>query len=269
MSEQTHRVLRILIFALRQAGHGLGSIFFIPNPWIGLILWGALFSNLRFGLFALLGLVVGVFVKQLLRVSDVQKVGGGIKGNAFLAAILVAWLTGATSFGIWVQVLVAVFASAVAAVVAAVVAAGILSLFGGGRFPLLVTGYCLVASALFVICPQCTVLSANAMSPWPLLVDVVGWFEAFVRSMGAMVYSPSFFFGSLVCLAILLWSPTAFITGCVAWLGGLPFPGQFKPWATSTSFYPFPIISSFPVWRLGRPFFCLGVSVCWLRLLEE
>src|SRR5512145_204221 len=82
---------------LRQLGYGLGSIFFISNPWIGLILWAALFANPRLGAFGVLGLGVGMACKRLLRLGDAPSQGAGIKANALLSAVATAWLTSAVS----------------------------------------------------------------------------------------------------------------------------------------------------------------------------
>lgn len=226
--------LSLLKYVLRQLGHGLGSVFFIPNPWIGLLLWLALFSNPRFGAFALGGLMVGVCVKRLLRGGEQPSVGGGIKANAMLTSLVVAWLTSAIGIGVWVQIFIAVAASAVASIVTA----GMMSVFGQGRFPVLISGYCLVASSLFVICPNCTVLSANAMAPWVQINDALGWGESFLRSMGGLVYSPSLEFGVLVCLAVGIWSPATLFTGCVAWLAGSVVSLAFQTMGFVFYFFP-------------------------------
>lgn len=202
---------------VRQLGHGLGSVFFISNPWIGLILWVALFANPRFGAFAILGLATGIGCKWLLRLGDSPVQGGGIKANALLSAVAMAWLTSAVSMPLWVQVVAAVLVAGIAAVVSG----AIMAVFEDSRFPAMVTGYCLVASSLFVLCPTCTVRSAAIMAPWPQPHDLSGWLESFVRSMGGLVYSPSLHFGGLVCLAMLLWSRTAFLAGTVAWSSGV------------------------------------------------
>lgn len=203
--------------AVRQLGYGLGSIFFISNPWIGLILWGALFANLRFGMFALLGLGAGFGCKYLLRLGDSPSQGGGIKANALLAAVALAWLTSAVNLPLWVQITLAVLVGGVAAIVTS----AIMAVFDKSRFPVMAAGYCLVASCLFMLCPNCTVLSASTMLPWPQPGDAWGWFESFIRSLGGLVYSPTLAFGGLVCLAMLLWSRTAFLTGLVAWCSGV------------------------------------------------
>lgn len=202
---------------LRQIGYGLGSVFFIPNPWIGLVLWGALFSNPRFGAFALLGLAVGAGCKAMLRLGDGPSLGGGIKANALLVAVASAWLTMGMQLPLWGQVLIAT----VSAAMASVVTAALMAILDKSRFPVMVAGYCVIASCIFVLCPLCTTAAAGLMVPWVQPGGVVEWGEAFLRSMGALVYSPSLPFGILVCLAMFLWSRTALLTGIAAWISGV------------------------------------------------
>ena len=74
-------------------GQSLGSVFFIGRPWLGLLLWGALLSRPALALFALCGLLSGVLVQGVLRVLDEPGLGGGIKANALLTAVVAGWST--------------------------------------------------------------------------------------------------------------------------------------------------------------------------------
>lgn len=201
---------------VRQIGYGLGTVFFIPNPWIGMILWAALFSVPRLGAFALLGLLVGGVCKHFLQPGEPPHLGGGIKTNALLAATAVAWLTTSLGLDIPAQVLIAVLA----AFIAAVITCALMVVLNPAHFPVLVTGYCLVASALFAICPRCTVLAAGTLPVWPAMDGPAGWSETFLWSMGALVYAPSLLFGGLVCLAVVMWSRMTFLAGLAGWVGG-------------------------------------------------
>lgn len=202
---------------VRRFGYGLSTVFFIPNPWLGLIFWAGLFSSPRLGLFALLGLSVGALLKKLLRLDDVVSPGGGIKANSLLTAVATGWLLSAQGMPLWVEFSLAAMAAAMAGLVTATITFAM----PGRRFPVMVAGYCLVASMLFVLCPACTVAAAGLMEPWAAPVGINGWLEAFVRSLGSLVYSPSIPFGLLVCVAFLLWSRAAFLAGLLAWLGGV------------------------------------------------
>lgn len=209
--------LRSLLDPLvRRFGYGLGTVFFIPNPWIGLIFWAALFSSPRLGSFALLGLIVGALLQRLLNLENQSSLGGGVKANALLTAAATAWLVSAQAMPLWAELLLATLAASMSALIAA----ASMVVLGKSRFPAMLIGYCVVAGMLFVLCPQCTVSAASLMEAWAAPVGPTGWLAAFTRSLGSLVYSPSISFGMLVCLAFLLWSRAAFLAGFVGWLSG-------------------------------------------------
>ena len=208
---------RALSSLFSPVGLALGSIFFIHQPWIGLVLWIALLRNPHFAVFALLGLTIGVIIKRMLRIGDAPDLGGGLKANALLAAIMTGWMTGALDLS-WGLRLGLASASAIAA---ALVAAAITRALSKSILPPLIWGYCLVAAMLFSVCPDCTVLAAKAMQPWLQPNDALGWGASFLRSMGSLIYSPEIESGAIVCLAILFWSRTMFISGLVGWIGGV------------------------------------------------
>lgn len=211
------RLRSVLDPLVRRLGYGLGTVFFIPNPWIGLVFWAALFSSLRVGLFALLGLGVGAAVQRFLNLEEQSSLGGGVKANALMTAAATAWLLSAQLLPLWFEILIATSA----ATMSALIAAASISLLVKTRFPAMLLGYCCVAGMLFVLCPQCTVAAASLMEVWYVPLDVNDWLAAFSRSLGALVYSPSIAFGLLVCLAFLLWSRAAFVAGVVGWLSGV------------------------------------------------
>lgn len=192
----------------------LGTIFFIVNPWISLILWVALFQNFRYGLFAVLGVIVASGIDKLLKIKDTQLLGGGLKANALLATVMLAWLTREVQISVGTQVLIAV----VVAIAASMLTAGIIKLLEGTDLPPLVWGYCLVAVMLFAICPTCTT-SANGVTLLPQ--DAIGWVFAFFHSLGILIYGQHYEVGLLVGLAIFLWSRIMFVAGVIGWVSGV------------------------------------------------
>ena len=205
-----------IVSAFSALGLALGSIFFIPRPWIGLVLWLALLRDPRHAAFAVLGLAIGAVMKRSLGISERPGPGGGVKANALLAAIVVGWMTGSLAIPLGQQVLLA----GAAAALAALVAAAVTRLLSKSLVPALLWGYCLVAAMLFTVCPQCTVLSAKAMPAWPQPADALEWTTSFLRAIGSLMYSADPVAGLFVGLAILLWSRTMFICGVVAWASG-------------------------------------------------
>ena len=214
VSTITHRSLTYLGKALSLP---LGTIFFIPHPWISLLLWGALLQNPRYAAFALLGLVIGTSVGKLLRAGDAIKLGGGLKANALLAAVMVAWLTSVTELSIEAQLSIA----AAASIASAILSAAIMHLLKDTLLPSLVWGYSIIAIMLFSLCSTCTLSASSMMPTLPMPDDAISWGETFVRSLGYLIYSPSYEAGFLMGFAILLWSRILFLTGLVGWLSGV------------------------------------------------
>lgn len=194
----------------------LGSIFFIPQSWVSAILWLALIQNPRYAAFAVMGIVIGASIEKVFMATDEPCLGGGLKANALLATVMVAWLTGAAGVPLGAQLAIAAVAAAAASIIAAV----IIRVLRGTNLPALVWGYCVVASMLFAVCPNCTELAIGAMPAIPIPEDANGWLAAFIRSMGSLIYLPSFEAGLLVAFSIILWSRIMFFSGAVGWISG-------------------------------------------------
>ncbi len=194
----------------------LGTIFFIPVPGFAILLWAALVFEPRYAGFALVGLSIGGVFGYALRIRDKPHLGGGLKANALLAALMVAWITGHAGLPLAVQIGLAIFSAASAAIVAA----AIMRVLRNTPLPSLVWGYCVVASILCCTLPSWTAMAENAMEPWPLPAGPIEWSLIFVRSLGSLLHSPSIAAGLVVGLAILLWSRTMLLTGLVGWLSG-------------------------------------------------
>jgi murein DD-endopeptidase MepM/ murein hydrolase activator NlpD len=199
------------------SGIALGSIFLIPIAWIGAILWFAVALNLRTAAFAVLGLAVAHGIGNALKISDVPQVGGGLKANALLTSIAVAWLTAGTDISVQGQVGLAI----VSAAATCILAAAIIHALSETALPSLVWAYCIVASALFVFFPDWTTIAAAA-TDWPAdPVDTADWFSVFFASLGSIIFAPRIEVGVVVCIAILVWSRTIFVTGTIGWLSGV------------------------------------------------
>ncbi len=63
---------------LASVGHTFGGIFFIPQPWPGLVLALALVSELQNLAFALAGLSLGALANRLLGFVEEPGAGGGV-----------------------------------------------------------------------------------------------------------------------------------------------------------------------------------------------
>ena len=194
----------------------LGTIFFIPVPRFAILLWAAIILEPRYAGFALVGLSIGGGIGRALGVSDQPHLGGGLKANALLAALMVAWITGHAGLPLAVQIGLAIFSAAGAAIVAA----AIMRMLSNTPLPSLVWGYCVVSGILCCTLPSWAVLAANAMAPWPTPSSPIDWLMTLVRSLGSLLYSPSIAAGLVVGIAILLWSRVMLLAGLVGWLSG-------------------------------------------------
>ena len=194
----------------------LGTIFFIPAPRFAILLWAAIVLEPRYAGFALVGLSIGGGIGSALGVSDQPHLGGGLKANALLAALMVAWITGHAGLPLAVQIGLAIFSAAGAAIVAA----AIMRMLSNTPLPSLVWGYCVVSGILCCTLPSWAVLAANAMAPWPTPSSPIDWLMTLVRSLGSLLYSPSIAAGLVVGIAILLWSRVMLLAGLVGWLSG-------------------------------------------------
>jgi murein DD-endopeptidase MepM/ murein hydrolase activator NlpD len=199
------------------SGAALGSIFLIPAAWIGAILWFSFVLNLRAAVFALLALGIAYGIGRALKIADEPHLGGGLKANALLTAVAVAWLLAGTEISVQGQVGLVIASAAVTCILAA----AIIHALGETNLPSLVWAYCAVASALFVLFPEWTATAAAATSWPPLPTDAIDWIRAFLASLGSILYAPKAAVGIVVCVAILLWSRTLFVTGTIGWLSGV------------------------------------------------
>lgn len=218
-------------------GADLATIFFVPLPWFGVVLWAAIAQNdPRYAAFGLLGLGAGFFVARVLGVADIPMLGGGIKANALLTALAAGWLTIPVPMALQAKILVATVSALAAGVITAALIRALVrserrrfrpyragngcSEEGGYGMPSLASGYCVVAGAMFVLFPAWTSIAVSVTPAWTIPVDLVSWLVAFLRSLGSLLFSPTVEVGVMVAGALLLWSRTLFVTGTVGWICG-------------------------------------------------
>lgn len=179
-------------------------------------MWAAFLFNPRLAAFAILGIAIGIGVGKILKIGDVLRIGGGLKANALLAAVMVAWFTQSIEISLQAQLAIATASAATASILTA----AIIRLLDKTKLPSLVWGFCIVAGLLFSVCPACTELASKAIQATPAPGDAIDWVPAFFSSLGSFIFSPTYEAGLLVGFAILLWSRIMFVTGAVGWLCG-------------------------------------------------
>ncbi|MFZ5791046.1 MAG: urea transporter [Pseudomonadota bacterium] len=198
-------------------GPALGGAFLIPHAWIGAILWLAVFQDLHHAAFALLGVALAEGIGRACRISDMSPVDGSLKANAVLAAIAVAWLTEPIGVSMNVQIVIA----AVSAVSATIATAALMRTLAATNLPSLLLGYCAVAAMLFAIFPDWTYRAATLVEWPPVPVELLGWADMFLRTLGALLFQPTPEVGLVLAAVILLWSRVAFVAGVVGWIVGV------------------------------------------------
>ena len=180
--------------------------------------------------------------------------GGGLKANALLTGVAVAWLTSGTLLTLPIELAIA----ATAAAMATILAIAIERTLSETILPTLVWAYCLVAATLFSLFPVWTELSVNIMTPWPVPYDLFGFGTIFLRSLGSLLFVPDVVAGVVVGIAILLWSRTMFITGVVGWISGVVAAIAFQKLGLNYYWPPVSYNFFFAGMALGSAFFLPG-----------
>lgn len=202
---------------LRFLSLALGNPFLIKSAWISALLWLALLRDLRFPIFAVIGLVMADGVAWALGTGEKVKREGKLRANAIFASIAVAWLTTASNASPGVQLAVEIAAAIAASLVAAAFVRGLRDTV----LPPLGWGFYIVAGVLFTLFSDWTQTALTATLDWPPPHDARTWIESFFRSLGMLLFLPKAEVGLLVALAILLWSRLMLLTGIIGWICGV------------------------------------------------
>lgn len=202
---------------LRFLSQALGVPFFIKSPWISGLFWLAILRDVRFPIFAIMGLAVAEAVSWALGISEPIKRAGILRSNAIFASIAVAWLTTASGASLELQVAVEIAAAIAAALIAAAFVRGLRDTI----LPPLGWGFYLVGGVLFTLFSIWTHTAVAATVHWPAPHDPLSWIESFFRSLGMLFFLPRIEVGAIVALAILLWSRLMFLTGLIGWICGV------------------------------------------------
>ncbi len=202
---------------LRFISLALGSTFMVKSPLISVLFWLAIFRDVRFPIFAVIGLGIADGVAWALGVSEAVKRSGALRNNAIFASIAVAWLTTASGRPLEVQLAIEVGAAIAASLIAAAFERGLRDTI----LPPLGWGFYLVAGVLFTLFSTWTQSALQATVDWPRPFDAVSWLESFFRSLGMMLFLPKVEIGVIVFIAILLWSRLMLLSGIIGWICGV------------------------------------------------
>lgn len=202
---------------LRFISLALGNTFLVKSPWISALFWVAIVRDVRFPLFAMIGLAVADGIAWALGVDEEIKRSGALRNNAIFASLAVAWLMTASGRPLEVQLAIEVCAAAGASIIAAAFVRGLRDTI----LPPLGWGFYIVAGVLFALFSAWTQSAFVATVDWPRPNDAVSWIESFFRSLGMMLFLPKVEVGVLVFVAVLLWSRLMVLSGAIGWLCGV------------------------------------------------
>lgn len=202
---------------LRLISLALGNSFLIRSAWISALLWAALARDLRYPIFAIVGIIVADIVGWGLGLGESARREGTLRNNAIFASLAVAWLTTASGADLQTLLLIEV----AAATAATLIAAAVVRVLQGTILPPLGWGFYLVAGVLFTLFSAWTQSAFAVTVVWPLPVSVLDWIESFLRSLGMLLFLPKIEVGIVVAIAIILWSRLMFLTGMVGWICGI------------------------------------------------
>lgn len=205
------------MIGLRFVSLALGWTFLVKSPWISALFWVAIFRDVRFPLFALIGLAIADAVAWALGVDEETKRAGALRNNAIFASLAVAWLMTASGRPLEVQLAIEVCAAAGASLIGAAFVRGLRDTI----LPPLGWGFYIIAGVLFALFTTWTQSALVATVDWPRPNDVLSWIQSFCRSLGMMLFLPKVEVGVLVFVAILLWSRLMLLSGTIGWICGV------------------------------------------------
>lgn len=202
---------------LRLISLALGNSFLIRSGWISALLWAAIARDLRYPIFALVGIVVADIIGWALGLGEAARREGTLRNNAIYASLAVAWLTTASGADLKTLILIEV----AAATAATLIAAAVVRVLQDSILPPLGWGFYIAAGVLFTLFSAWTQSAFEATVMWPRPVGVLDWIESFLRSLGMLLFLPKIEVGVIVAAAIILWSRLMFLTGMVGWICGV------------------------------------------------
>lgn len=202
---------------LRLISLAFGNSFLIRSAWVSALLWAAIFRDIRFPIFAFLGIIVADIVAWGLGLGESARREGTLRNNAIFASLAVAWLTTASGSDLQTQIAIELAAAAAAAVIAA----AFVRVLRDTILPPLGWGFYLVAGVLFTLFALWTQSAFQATVIWPRPQAPLDWLESFLRSLGMLLFLPKIEVGAIVAVAIILWSRLMFLTGTVGWICGV------------------------------------------------
>lgn len=194
------------------------SIFLCGSWWTGALLCATLLLSPRHFVFAVTATLIGGGLAKLLHLPAAMRKDGTLLYNVFLSALAVAWITRNTTLPP-----VAIYGMLVIATVYTLLLSAALWHWFPLRagLPPLSVAFVITFGTLLTFFPLAA--AASAALPYALPADPPLPFvvNAFLRSMGTILFLPNVWAGIAVTLAILVWSRVAVINAIAGYAGGI------------------------------------------------
>ena len=210
--------LQTVTAPLLEVARAASSIFLCGSWKTGALLCATLLFMPRYFIFALSACLLGGLMARLLNLPVEMRKDGTLLYNVFLSALAVAWITRGSTLGapaIWGML-------GVVTVYTLLLSAALWHWFPlRAGLPPLSVAFVVAFGTLLTFFPHWaagTTLLDMGLPEEPALPFI---FNAFLRSMGTILFLPNAWAGMAVTVAILVWSRVAMINAIAGYAGGI------------------------------------------------
>lgn len=195
----------------------LASILLIGSPWVGAGLWIVLLQEPRQAVVAFIALTIIEVIGRVMERTDVTVFNELTRANALLCSLAAAFLLAPMGLSMLLEV---VFVS-VALCLGLYFTLVIQRLLRKTTLPTVIWPYCVFAAIMAVLLPS-GVYNSMIHFNWQFVevATVVDLPNAFLRTMGGFLFSPSLGSGIVIAFLVFVWSPAMFLSGIAGWLTG-------------------------------------------------
>jgi len=204
--------------SLLEVARAASSIFLCGSWKAGALLCASLLLVPRYFLFAISATLLGGVISKIIHLPTAMRKDGTLLYNVFLTGLAVAWITRNTTLPP-----TAIYGMlGVATVYSLLLSAALWHWFPlKAGLPPLSVAFVVVFGTLLTFFPLAA--AASAALPYALPADPALPFivNAFLRSMGTILFMPNVWAGLAVMVALLVWSRVAIVNAIAGYAGGI------------------------------------------------
>lgn len=195
----------------------LASILLVGSAWVGAGMWILLLQEPRLAMAAFLALTIVEVISQVMARGDATVFGPMTRANALLCSLAAAFLLAPMQLPFLLEM----------PLILGALCAGLYftlifnRLLRNTTLPAVIWPYSLLAAMSAMLLPF-GVYDSAVHFDWPVIevARIADLPDAFVHTMGGLVFSPSLLSGVLISALVFAWSPAMFVAGMVGWLTG-------------------------------------------------